>query len=89
MNILTVAVVPALNQRTEDTFWCDPQYAPIWTDGTTDYLVASGMSDEPLETSDPIASQPDRVNIVVGMDGLAALAAMGLTAKNPPEMENE
>jgi hypothetical protein len=54
--------------------------APIWTDGTTDYQVASG----PLEgytTSDPIQAQPDRVNVVVGMDGLAALAAMGLTVK--------
>ena len=94
MNILTVAVVPALNQRSEDeqgnpVFWCDPQYAPIWTDGTTDYLVASGLSDEPLETSDPITAQPDRVNIVVGMDGLAALAAMGLTVKDTPETESE
>jgi len=54
--------------------------APIWTDGTTDYQVASG----PLEgytTSNPIQAQPDRVNVVVGMDGLAALAAMGLTVK--------
>ena len=89
MNILTVAVVPALNEREDGTFWCDPQYAPIWTDGTTDYLVASGLSDEPLETSDPITAQPDRVNLVVGMDGLAALAAMGLTVKDMPETESE
>ena len=87
MNILTVAVIASLNQRGVDdqgnpTFWCDPQYAPIWTDGTTDYLVASGLSDEPLETSDPITAQPDRVNIVVGMDGLDALAAMGLVVKD-------
>ena len=54
--------------------------APIWTDGITDYQVASG----PLEgytTSDPIPAQPDRVNVVVGMNGLDALAAMGLTVK--------
>jgi hypothetical protein len=94
MNILTVAVVPSLNERGVDgqgnpTFWCDPQYAPIWTDGTTDYLVASGLSDEPLETSDPITAQPDRVNIVVGMDGLDALAAMGLVVKDMPETESE
>lgn len=79
--ILTVAVIPALNEKPDGTFWCDPTYAPIWADGTTDYLVASGLSDEPLETSDPITAQPDRVNIVMGMDGLAALAAMGLTVK--------
>ena len=94
MNILTVAVVPELNERGVDNqenpvFWCDPQYAPIWTDGTTDYLVASGLSDEPLETSDPITAQPDRVNIVVGMDGLDALAAMGLVVKDMPETESE
>ena len=92
MNILTVAVVPELNERGVDdqensVFWCDPQYAPIWTDGTTDYLVASGLSDEPLETSDPITAQPDRVNIVVGMDGLAALEAMGLVVKNEESEE--
>lgn len=55
--------------------------APVWTDGTNDYLVASG----PLEgytTSDPIQAQPDRVNVVVGMNGLDALAAMGLVVKN-------
>jgi len=58
----------------------DPATAPIWTDGTNDYQVASG----PLEgytTSEPIQAQTDRVNVVVGMDGLAALAAMGLTVK--------
>lgn len=81
MQIVTIAVVAALNEREDGTFWCDPQYAPIWTDGTTDYLVASGLSDEPLETSDPIQAQPDRVNIVVGMDGLQALAEMELTPK--------
>lgn len=86
MNIVTIAVVASLNERGVDdqgnpTFWVDPTYAPIWTDGTTDYLVSSGLSDEALETSDPIAAQPDRVNIVVDMDGLQALAEMGLTAK--------
>lgn len=58
----------------------DPATAPIWTDGVNDYQVASG----PMEgyiTSDPIAAQTDRVNVVVGMGGLEALAAMGLTVK--------
>lgn len=87
MNILTIAVVPSLNQRGTDDqenpiYWCDPQYAPIWTDGTTDYLVASGLSEEDVTTSSPITAQPDRVNLVVGMDGLAALAAMGLVVKD-------
>jgi hypothetical protein len=93
MNILTVAVIASLNERGVDdqgnpTFWCDPQYAPIWTDGATDYLVASGLSDEEdVVTSSPITAQPDRVNIVVGMDGLAALEAMGLAVKNEESEE--
>jgi hypothetical protein len=65
----------------------DPATAPIWTDGTTDYYVASGpmdgytVDDEvvPYVTSDPVQAQSDRVNVVVGMNGLDALAAMGLT----------
>lgn len=89
MNIVTIAVVASLNQKPDGTLWCDPQYAPIWTDGKNDYLVSSGLSDEALETSDPIKAQPDRVNIVVGMDGLAALAAMELTVKDTPETESE
>lgn len=71
------------------TIACPPDFtdpnvaenAPIWTDGTTDYRVASG----PLEgytTTEPIQAQPDRVNVVVGMNGLDALAAMGLVVKN-------
>lgn len=87
--ILTVAVIPALNEKPDGTFWCDPTYAPIWTDGTTDYLVASGLSDDALETSDPITAQPDRVNIAVGIDGLAALSGMGLTVKSVEEMTQE
>ena len=55
--------------------------APIWTDGVNDYLVASGPLDG-YTTSDPIQAQPDRVNVVVGMNGLDALAAMGLVVKN-------
>ena len=55
--------------------------APIWVDANgVEYAVASGPL-ESYETSDPIQAQADRVNVVVGMDGLAALAAMGLTVK--------
>lgn len=81
MNIVTIAVTEALNIKEDGSFWVDPTYAPIWTDGTTDYLVSSGVSDEPYETSDPITAQPDRVNIAVFMEGLSALAAMGLQVK--------
>lgn len=72
------------------TIACPPGYtdpnvtegAPIWTDGTTDYQVVSGLLDGEYVTSDPIQAQPDRVNVVVGMNGLDALAAMGLVVKN-------
>ena len=75
MEVTTIACPPGFTDPN-----VDPATAPIWTDGTTDYQVASG----PLEgytTSDPIQAQPDRVNVVVGMNGLDALAAMGLTVK--------
>lgn len=59
----------------------DPDQAPIWVDAAgAEYEVASGLMDG-YETSDPIQAQPDRVNVVVGMSGLDALAAMGLTLK--------
>jgi len=59
----------------------DQATAPIWTDGTDDYQVASGPM-EGYTTSEPIQAAPDRVNVVVGMSGLDALAAMGLVVKN-------
>ena len=67
-----------------------PATAPIWTDGVNDYLVASGpmdgytVEDEvvPYVTSDPIQAQAGRVNVVVGMNGLDALSAMGLVVKD-------
>lgn len=86
MDIVTIACPPNFT---------DPNVAdnaPIWLDANgVEYQVASGLlegyivEDEgeviPYETSDPIPAQPDRVNVVVGMDGLSALAAMGLTVK--------
>lgn len=75
MEVTTIACPPGFTDPNVDL-----ATAPIWTDGTTDYQVASG----PLEgytTTDPIQAQPDRVNVVVGMSGLDALAAMGLTVK--------
>jgi hypothetical protein len=82
MDIVTIACPPGFTDPN-----VDPATAPIWTDGTTDYQVASG----PLEgytTTEPIPAQPDRVNVVIGMDGLDALAAMGLTVKAEP-IDNE
>lgn len=58
----------------------DPATAPIWTDGVNDYQVASGLM-EGYATSEPVQAQANRVNVVVGMSGLDALAVMGLTAK--------
>jgi hypothetical protein len=75
MDIVTIACPPGFT---------DPNAAensPIWTDGKTDYQVVSGLLGDGYVTSDPVAAQADRVNVVVGMDGLAALAAMGLTVK--------
>jgi hypothetical protein len=84
MSITTIAVTEALNIRsilTDGTveYWVDPQYAPIWTDGTTNYLVSSGNYNELLQSTSPVEAEPNRVNIVVDMDGLSALALMNLT----------
>ena len=70
----------------------DSSTAPVWIDAAgTEYLVVSGFLDPNVdeetlevieyETSDPIEAQPDRINVVVEMNGLAALAAMGLSPK--------
>jgi hypothetical protein len=59
--------------------------APIWVDvNGIEYQVASGLL-EGYTTSDPIEATSDRVNVVVGMNGLDALAAMGLTVKESEE----
>jgi hypothetical protein len=55
--------------------------APIWLDANgIEYTVASGPLDG-YETSDPVVALADRVNVIVGMSGLDALAAMGLNVK--------
>jgi hypothetical protein len=59
--------------------------APIWLDANgVEYKVASGLL-EGYTTSEPIEATPDRVNVVVGMNGLEALTAMGLTVKESEE----
>ena len=75
MDIVTIACPPG---------YTDPNVAdnaPIWLDANgVEYMVASGPI-EGYATSDPIQATPKRVSVVVGMNGLDALAAMGLTVK--------
>ena len=75
MDIVTIACPPGFT---------DPnvvENAPIWLDSNgVEYQVASGPL-EGYESTEPILATPDRINIIVGMDGLDALAAMCLTVK--------
>lgn len=75
MEITTLACPPSMPDPNVDL-----ATAPVWVDAEgNQYLVASGYLDGEYVTSDPIAAEPDRINVVVGMNGLDALAAMGLT----------
>ena len=80
MDIVTIACPPNFT---------DPNVAdnaPIWVDANgVEYKVASGLL-EGYTTTEPVQAQADRVNVIVGMDGLAALAAMGLTVKDIEEI---
>jgi hypothetical protein len=88
--ITTIALPPSMDHPN-----VNPETAPIWLDAEgNEYLVASGLLNDPLDedgnpipyvTSDSIEAQPDRLNVVVGMDGLEALAAMGLTKAETEE----
>lgn len=73
MDVVTIACPPGL---------ADPNVAegaPVWVDaGGFEYRVASGLL-EGYAATEPVAAQPGRVNVVIGMDGLTALAAMGLS----------
>lgn len=73
MTIVTIACPPGL---------ADPnvaETAPIWIDANgVEFRVASGLL-EGYAPTEPVAAQPGRVNVVTGMDGLSALAAMGLS----------
>ena len=77
MEITTIACPPGFT---------DPnvvENAPIWLDSNgIEYQVVSGQIGDEYVTSDPIQAQPDRVNVVVGMNGLDALAAMELVVKD-------
>ena len=78
MDIVTIACPPGFADPN-----VDPATAPIWLDANgIEYQVASGLL-EGYTTTEPIQAQTDRVNVIVGMNGLDALAAMGLTVKEP------
>jgi hypothetical protein len=80
-DITTIALPPSMEDPN-----VNPETAPIWVDDEgNEYLVASGILEGEYETSDPIEAQPDRINVVVDMDGLTALAAMGLTKQEDGE----
>lgn len=83
--VVTIAVTEAMNVTPEGDLWVDPTYAPIWTDGTNNYLVASGLLGDDYQTTYPVKAVPDRVNIIVDMPGLDALAAMELVLVEEPE----
>lgn len=57
----------------------NPETAPVWTDGTTEYRVASGVIDAGVDL-DP------RILVATGVDGITALTEMGLTPAE--EVEN-
>lgn len=76
------------------TIACPPNFtdsnvvknAPIWLDADgIEYTVTSGLL-ENYATTEPTLAKIDRVNVIVGMGGLAALAAMGLTVKEIEEI---
>lgn len=73
MDIVTIACPPGFADPN-----VDPITAPIWTDANgIEYQVASGLL-EGYTTTEPLQAQTDRANVIVGMNGLDALAAMGL-----------
>lgn len=75
MEVTTIACPPGFTDHNV------AENAPIWLDANgIEYKVASG-SLEGYTTTEPIPAQPDRVNVVGGMNGLDALAAMGLNLK--------
>jgi hypothetical protein len=75
METTTIACPPGFTDSA-----VDDATAPIWVDASgVEYKIASGLL-EGYTTTVPLPAQPDRVNVIVGMDGLAALAEMGLTA---------
>lgn len=77
METVTIACPPGFTDPN-----VNQETAPVWVDANgIEYKVASGLLDG-YTTSDLILSQPDRVNVVVGIEALSALAMMRLTPVN-------
>lgn len=56
------------------------EFAPVWIDSTgNEYFVASGVIEG--EATEDTQADPSRITIITGVDGLSALATMGLTPK--------
>jgi hypothetical protein len=59
-----------------------PLVRPAWdVDEVIDMDAAAIAQAVLIVSSDAVLATPDRVNVVVGMNGLDALSAMGLTVK--------
>ena len=61
----------------------DPASSPVWVDASgNQYYIASGVLDGDYQNTYPVPAEPDRINIVLDMDALDALAAMELVPQN-------
>jgi len=77
METVTIACPPGFTDPNVNR-----ETAPVWVDAVgTEYLVASGLLEGDYYTSHPVFAQTDRVSVVVGMDAMGALSAMGLRPK--------
>jgi hypothetical protein len=57
----------------------NPDTAPVWADiHGMEYYVVSGILSE-YEATEWTEADPAKITVIVGMDGLQALAEMGLT----------
>jgi len=74
MDIVTIACPPGFIDSNV------AENAPIWLDANgIEYRVASGLL-QGYTTSELLQAQVNCINVMVGMAGLDALAAMGLIA---------
>jgi hypothetical protein len=64
----------------------NPETAPIWEDiHRMEYHVVSGILPE-YEATEWTEADPAKITIIVGMEGLQALAEMGLTVQESGEV---
>lgn len=75
MQTITIACPAGFTHPNVDT-----ATAPSWLDALGNvYRVTSGVLYGEYVSSDPVPARPNRINVIVGMNGMSALAAMGLT----------